>query len=281
MSYLKVYDRVEAGFDMSGSSDNDTGSFAGDSTLISNIEDQGTWTAKLRVHNDPLIKFSMMSYRLEDENIVFEDLTFYDRNHDRLLDWKEADIRFGADGDIADDLWQTGFRGQDTFVMTKFRDVVKTGDGADTCHGNGGADTLFGERGADRLLGGSGHDDLLGGRGSDTLVGGDGADILTGGRGADTFAFRKVADFATGTALETILDFDRAEDVIDLSRIDADSTTSGDQDFTFIGKARFDGHAGELRCRNGVVAGDLDGDAGADFRIAVGDVQFHESDFIL
>ena len=64
-------------------------------------------------------------------------------------------------------------------------------------------------------------------------------------------------------------DFQRGQDRIDLGAIDADPAAPGSQDFAFLGAGPFTGNAGELRFANGVVAGDLDGDALADFEIAV------------
>src|SRR5262245_61970327 len=52
-------------------------------------------------------------------------------------------------------------------------------------------------------------------------------------------------------------------DILDLSRDDADTSTEGDQAFTFIGTGTFTGSAGQLRVYDGtegaVVEGDVDG----------------------
>jgi serralysin len=44
---------------------------------------------------------------------------------------------------------------------------------------------------------------------------------------------------------------------------------SGNQAFTFIGKSAFTGKAGQLTFANGVLSGDVNGDAIADFQVAV------------
>ena len=111
-------------------------------------------------------------------------------------------------------------------------DHIKAGGGEDTVVGLGGNDTIEGEGGNDALLGSGGDDSLDGGAGDDYLSGGDdndtidgggdddfiwggqGNDSMTGGDGADTFHFRPGE---TGT--DTIVDFNTAEDAIDLSRL--------------------------------------------------------------
>src|SRR5207245_3493427 len=61
----------------------------------------------------------------------------------------------------------------------------------------------------------------------ETLVGGFGADTLTGGAGDDKFVFLDVRD-----TNDVITDFGNGNDLIDLSAIDADSTTAGAQHFS-------------------------------------------------
>jgi VCBS repeat-containing protein len=71
---------------------------------------------------------------------------------------------------------------------------------------------LAGTAFADRILGLGGGDQLFGGDGNDVLVGGQGSDELTGDLGADEFVF-----LADETEADTILDFDSAEDFINLA----------------------------------------------------------------
>ncbi len=136
--------------------------------------------------------------------------------------------------------------------------------------GNGLANKMRGAEGKDVLIGRDGSDTLNGGFENDRLIGGAGTDTLTGGRGkgmSDTFIFRSAAEAGIGKARDVITDFRHGDDRIDIARIDADSTTPGNQAFTFIGAAGFSGEAGQLRSAGSVVSGDIDGDGAADFQI--------------
>jgi Ca2+-binding RTX toxin-like protein len=82
---------------------------------------------------------------------------------------------------------------------------------SDLMDGRGGDDILFGSAGNDTLLGSEGADRLDGGAGRDTLDGGVGDDLLTGGAGRDTFVF------APGYGADTVADFDRRFDSLDMS----------------------------------------------------------------
>jgi Ca2+-binding RTX toxin-like protein len=146
-----------------------------------------------------------------------------------------------------------------------------TGNGlANVINGGSGGDTLLGFDGDDTLSGGSGNDLLVGGGGDDLLSGEWGRDVLIGGAGADTFRFGGWST-GTGTEADRIEDFVSGEDKIDLSGMDADMWTQGDQAFVFIGGAAFSGTAGELRYgfegTDTRIQGDLDGDGVADFDI--------------
>ena len=123
-----------------------------------------------------------------------------------------------------------------------------------------------------KLYGGAGLDVLTGGKGDDVLVGGGRGDTLTGGAGNDIFRYDSVTD-SNKTERDGIQDFNLG-DLIDLSRIDANTTQDGDQAFTFIGNANFNHVAGELRFENvslggtvWQVSGDTDGDGFSDFEV--------------
>ena len=124
----------------------------------------------------------------------------------------------------------TGGAGTDTLIAvenligSKYADIL-TGDGADNVlTGGGGVDTLVGGGGADRLIGGAAHDNL------------------TGGSGNDVFVFTSLTD-STLNAPDTITDFVSGQDKIDLSAIDANAATTGDQAFHLGATA---GHAGDI-----------------------------------
>ncbi|TWF54692.1 calcium-binding protein [Neorhizobium alkalisoli] len=118
---------------------------------------------------------------------------------------------------------------------------------AETLYGLAGNDRIYGEAGNDKLYGGDGSDELHGGTGNDLLWGGHGFSALYGDEGADRFVFKSVLD-SQRSIPSVIFDFSLKEkDKIDLSFMDADTTTAGRQDFHFIGKAAYSGEAGELR----------------------------------
>ena len=126
--------------------------------------------------------------------------------------------------------------------------------------------------GAFRIFGGAGDDRLIGGAGNDLFYAGAGRDEITGGAGADTFQYRATSESNAGAA-DRILLFQSGTDVIDLSRIDANTTNGdGNDAFSFIGSNAFDGTAGQLRVSsdgNGgyVIEGDTDGNGVADLVI--------------
>ena len=92
---------------------------------------------------------------------------------------------------------------------------------------------------------------------------------------------------ATLKGIDAITDFTDSVDRIDVSGIDADSRLSGDQAFTFLGGALFDGQRGVLRYDTGVagethVLLDMNGDKIADFDLVLVGTHFlSNSDFLL
>lgn len=233
------------------------------------------------------------------------DVLFGGSGNDRLVGDAGNDRLDGGRG--ADRM--EGGRGNDTYVVDNKRDQVieKRGEGTDTVRasidyklpnhvenltltgskaisgtGNGFDNVLIGNKASNVLDGAAGNDRLVGGAGNDTLIGGLGRDVLIGGEGRDTFVFNDVRESLPGARRDTIRDFERGRDKIDLSEIDANLGRAGDQAFAFVGAAAFSGKAGELAFRGGIVAGDINGDRRADFEIAVLDVaRLSASDFIL
>ncbi|WP_349617119.1 M10 family metallopeptidase C-terminal domain-containing protein [Azotobacter salinestris] len=83
-------------------------------------------------------------------------------------------------------------------------------------------DQLHGTLVGEEILGAGGADRLYGYGGADLLDGGAGRDKLSGGEGADTFVFSAREDShrsAAGTFSDRILDFDPAQDKIDVSAL--------------------------------------------------------------
>ena len=140
----------------------------------------------------------------------------------------------------------------------------------------------------DLFDGGDGKDVLKGFAGDDVLQGGTGVDTLFGGKGGDTFVFSAINDSGPlSTNRDVIRDFNSLDgDVIDLGLIDANSTTRGNQAFTYISSSDFSGVAGELRSEtvaNGIIVyGDVNGDKVADFSIQLSNAFYvTASDFLL
>lgn len=148
---------------------------------------------------------------------------------------------------------------------TVFYDTLTGDDRDNALFGSGGGDTLNGGAGDDRLYGdafyglvsvgtgssdgpkaivdnadaafddvldgGAGRDLLVGGGGTDILIGGEDRDRLVGSAGDDRFVFRSIMDSVQGAG-DTIRDF-ATGDRIDVSSVDADAFTEGDQAFHF------------------------------------------------
>lgn len=161
--------------------------------------------------------------------------------------------------------------GDDAVQAGEGDDLVWGGLGNDVLKGEGGSDTLWGGEGNDSLFGGDDNDVLYGDAGNDILEGGAGSDMLTGGAGNDIFRFRP-GDVG-GTAIDTITDFTKGQDKIDLTALDAKSATAANEAFSFIGTQNFHKVAGELRYEQvggqTKIYGDVNGDGVADFTIVL------------
>lgn len=134
------------------------------------------------------------------------------------------------------------------------------------------------------LVGGQG-DDLfhIGDRFSSSIKGGGGGgDVLTGGDGADTFVFFSLGK--AGSRPHEITDLTDA-DKIDISNIDADTHTDGDQAFTLV--SSFTHHAGEAVLSFDAETGkttlqlDVNGDAKADAAVLIDGDHHDFGNFVL
>jgi len=109
------------------------------------------------------------------------------------------------------------------FAAQSDNNTTLTGQmGDDIIIGRGGNDYLRGGQGNDTVIGSDGSDILRGGKGNDILIGNIGSDNLTGGLDNDIFRFINVSD-STDSQYDTIMDFVRGQDKIDLSALNFDS----------------------------------------------------------
>jgi len=179
------------------------------------------------------------------------------------------------------------------YVQPNNIELVRLGNITDTSNlsatGNDAPGTLVGNAGNNTLTGRGGNDQLNGNGGDDVIIGNTGRDTVVGGAGADRFVYSSVSESRTGAAARDVVNgFTHGLDTIDLSAVDAVSTSFGDDAFTFINGARFSGTAGELRTQslggpNAIlIEADVNGDGVANMQIFVNLTTFMEaSDFIL
>ena len=215
-----------------------------------------------------------------------------------------ADVLEGNDGN--DTL--TGGLDNDTLIGGNGNDVLNGGAGGDTMIGGAGNDTYYVNSTADVVteLAGAGIDQvfttisfrlagtgienatligslarnltgnelnnrLIGNDAANIISGGLGGDVLTGGGGADVFDYNSILE-TTQAASDRITDIS-SDDWIDLSGIDANTTTGGNQAFSLV--SAFSGVAGQLIVLydSGTdttgVYGDVNGDGLSDFRIVL------------
>ena len=117
---------------------------------------------------------------------------------------------------------------------------------------------------------------------------------MKGGTGADVFTFKATNETGSGSSRDVITDFQKGQDKIDLSVIDANGSASGNGTFHFIAaeNALFDRAKGalawHLEDRSGtsndktVIQADTNGDGVHDFELQLqGLVKLAASDFIL
>ena len=155
--------------------------------------------------------------------------------------------------------------------------------GNDRMDGWNGRDMLVGGAGADTLYGWGSNDTLDGGKDADRLTGGVGADILTGGAGKDVFDFNTFDAGATKATRDTIADFHRGEDKLELAQFKIDGEFGdklvfiGSKALTEVGQVRFEKAHGDV-----IAEVNYQGDKEADFAILLKDVDaIGKADLIL
>jgi serralysin len=162
-----------------------------------------------------------------EENTETATVSGTDGN-DRLSGTASDDVVDGGDGnDILE-----GRAGNDVVRGSTGNDKIwgdyKGNNGApggdDALYGGDGDDSMLGQKGNDTISGGDGDDTLKGQAGDDWLHGGAGDDSLIGGGGGDRFVF------APGFGNDTICDFGKGADTIDLSAFAIGGFTTIDDD---------------------------------------------------
>ena len=159
---------------------------------------------------------------------------------DRILGGDGVDQ---IDGGGGDDYILSG-RDRDLLSGAAGNDVVQGNDGNDTIDGGAGNDLLFGGDNTDSLFDGPGDDRLFGGGGDDVLliggffdtfaVGG-GHDVLAGGPGRDTFyIYHDDRITSLGAQNTVVTDFDRADDLLELTAFNPDDDGYSDLPFGFF-----------------------------------------------
>ena len=178
-----------------------------------------------------------------------------------------------------------GGSSHDTYFGSNGRNIIRGNNGNDKINGRNGNDLIFGGRNNDKLTGSNGNDTLKGDHGADRLFGGAGKDKLYAGvdSNRDVFVYTKATDSKKGSQRDLIYNFDSGEDDILLKNIDADTSTNGNQSFSFSeGAAANSVWTQTLGANNLLVRGDVNGDSVYDFEIQlIGITSLNENDFIL
>jgi Ca2+-binding RTX toxin-like protein len=123
-----------------------------------------------------------------------------------------------------------GDGGDDTLTASITIDEPSEGEFRSELSGGAGNDRLTVSGGFGNILFGNiGDDTLFGSDNDDRLIGGQGNDYLRGNGGEDTFEFQSIR----AREADRIGDFVIGDDVIDVSRIDANVWRGGNQAFAF------------------------------------------------
>jgi serralysin len=213
------------------------------------------------------------------------DILYGDLGNDTIYGQDGDDTVYGGRSlddptDGADRIY--GDAGNDQVWAGGGDDIVYGGAGNEIhLSGQSGNDTLYGDAGTDYVAGGSGNDTLYGGTENDRLSGTDGLDRLFGQGGTDTFDYDAVSHSGLGSSLRDVVgDFTGVggttrTEVIDLSTIDANTSASGNQAFTFRGTSAFSA-PGQIRVQasgtsDTLIQANVTGTSGAEMEIVVTD----------
>ncbi|MDZ8029148.1 MAG: calcium-binding protein [Nostoc sp. DedQUE11] len=178
-------------------------------------------------------------------------------------------------GDIATEVFGDALGGIDTVqasvsytLSANLENLTLTGFAANGT-GNARSNVITGNGFNNVLSGLAGNDTINGGGGNDTIIGGSGTDLLVGGLGNDVFDFNSASESQPGVVRDVISGFVGngfgLGDQIDLSTIDANPFLAGNQAFNF--SPGFG--VGHLSYSGGILRGNLDFDAAAEFEIQI------------
>ena len=126
---------------------------------------------------------------------------------------------------------------------------------------------MTGSTGNNSLYGLIGNDAINGGAGNDWINGGVGTDNLVGGVGNDTFDFNALNELGLGGTRDVIAGWNTG-DRIDLTTIDWNTSSAGDQAFSYVGNAAFTA-IGQIRYSAGVLQINSDSDASAEYELII------------
>lgn len=147
----------------------------------------------------------------------------------------------GGDGE-GDDIY-IGGTGIDTIKYSSAITGITVNLSLGTASGNeinndklSSIENIIGGQAGDVLSGDAGNNALEGFTGNDSIIGSIGKDMLTGGLGADQFKYNGEAETGiTSNSRDIITDFNHTQgDKIDLSVIDANKTTPGNDSFSIL-----------------------------------------------
>ena len=220
------------------------------------------------------VTFDLSVGEIENATLLWTlNRNLYGNDLDNILTGNSGNniLKGGKGGDT-----MIGGLGDDSYYVDSTRDVVTelADEGIDTVRSTisfnlDGTNVenayLIGDL-SRNLLGSSADNILKGNHANNIIAGKGGADELWGLRGIDTFDYNNVSE-SNATTMDVIMDLE-AQDIIDLSGIDANSTIAANQAFTLV--SAFSNQAGELRLEYVAgdaatyLLGDTDGDGTAD-----------------
>lgn len=185
--------------------------------------------------NQSSVKFTMTGAAVASNTLRIDSLTYVNAKGDPTIIVGQMNLFVFTGLDLTRSALSRLFSGNDAIYGNRYADYVEGGAGNDKIIGRDGADTLLGGNGNDFLNGDTGTDSVAGGAGADTILGGAGADMLTGGIGRDSFRFTDKLASGLDNAADTIIDFVRGTDRIDLALMDAFSASKANDAFIFRG----------------------------------------------